>query len=748
MNLRPIVALCSALSLPVMADPAPLPTIAVDALRSTSLPTLTVSDTEVGGVSAGLSSGLDGPAHTQPLSIISYSTETLMALGARDQRSAFETVAAVIAPVDFQLQPTGAYRMRGFNAFVLHDGFQNFGSYGQRDTLAGIERIDFIKGPGSSLNAGALGLPPGGAINLVSRRAGDRRRMSVLAGTGRDDERRFELEADSGDLLPILSLGLSAADAEGDAFFDFGQRRHRKLRPSLTLQGGGMRLSAFYEDSRREQTDHPGLPTTGTLDRSVFSIPDHRSVADPDTPLSSSRTEAWGVDGELTLVEGLVLEAALRRVDSDIDQATQYVSRNEPQFGSTWTRLSGTYVGDTRETQGRARLTARFGNADVGRWTTWVGYGGEQGPDHVALYQGVAGMIDLADPRYGQWREPRLPFSEADSHFRIRNLSAGLQWRYRDRINAFAAGTRTDATVRNRQTSITHQLVRDLLGDPAQQALKPLLDALLQNPLLQDTGLFVDRVDAYDLDAYQVGLALRTWNAGSDLPQDGLWLFAGRGEGHQFRAYFTGGEVPKPELSEQTEFGLRLVNADWGAIQTAAFRIERRNVPTLDPNSLTGFGQITTGLQSVEGYDLEFTLNPPFPVWDRLSLNGSMAWLRSRLEQDTTFETGNALPAVPARNGRLQLAVDLLRGAVPLRGFVTGRCRSHVQGDLANSFQVPGRCLGDAGLRADWRQLSIDLVVNNVTDRRYYEPYTYLFNGVIPGEARELRLTLGLTFDH
>lgn len=732
------------------ASEMPLTTIPVEPLEATELPTVLVRESGTSGLagSGSWSSGLDGAPHTQPLSIVSYSVEELMALGARDQKSAFETVAAAIAPVDFQMQPTGAYRMRGFNAYVLHDGYQNFGSYGQRDTLAGVERIDFIKGPGSSLNAGALGLPPGGAIDIHARRAGEHRWLSLLAGSGRDDQRRYELELDSGDLAPVVSVGLSAAYGDGNGFFDFSQLGYRKFRPSLSLHGFGGRLTLFYEDSRREQTDHPGLPTTGTLDRSRFTIPDSRSVSDPDTPLSRSSVEAWGIDVELPLLDWLTLSGGARRADSRIDQATQYVSSNEPSYGSTWTRLSGTYRGDTEETQARARLTARVGDDTLGRWTGWIGYGGEQGPDHVELYQGVARSIDLVDPQYGPWREPLLPFSTADSAFRIRNFGGGLQWRYDDWLNAFVAGTRTHATVRNEQTSITHQLIRDRFGEQALEELAPLLDALLQNPLLQDAGLFVDRDDRYDLAARQYGLALRAWRAGSDLPQDGLWLFAGHGNGHQFRAYFASSDSPKPELSAQTEYGLRLVNADWGALQAARFRIERRNVPTLDPKSPTGFGQITTGLQSVQGYDLEVRLSPPLSFWDRFTLNGSAAWLHSRLEEDNTYPVGNALANVPARQWRLQLATDLLRGQVPLRAFATRRCRSAVQGDLANSFRVPGFCLLDAGARVEWNGLSLDVIVNNLTDTRYYEPYTYLFYGVVPGEARELRLTLGYIFGH
>ena len=46
-----------------------------------------------------------------------------------------------------------------------------------------------------------------------------------------------------------------------------------------------------------------------------------------------------------------------------------------------------------------------------------------------------------------------------------------------------------------------------------------------------------------------------------------------------------------------------------------------------------------------------------------------------------------------------------------------------------------------------WRGLSLDAVIRNLSDKTYYEPYTYLFNGVIPGEGRTARLTLRYLFD-
>lgn len=740
---------------------APLAGIPVQATpadeAAVQLESVVVRAGRVAGPAEPFSSGLDGASHTQPLSIVSYSIDELMAFGARDQREALETVASVIAPVSFQLQPQGAYSLRGFDAYLLRDGFASFGSYGDRDSLAGIERIDFVKGPGSSLNSGALGLPPGGAIDIHSRWAGTRRQLSLAAGGSRYQQRNYLVDLDSGDLLPVLSLALAAERGEGGGFFDWAVLDHQKLRPSLSLRGFGGRLSFYYEDSRRTQKDYPGLPTTGTLDTSGFSIPDSRSVMDPDVPLSHTRTRAQGVDGLLPITGWLELSAAARQVESHIDQAAQYVSSNAPDYApllpSTFQRLSGTYDGETIEKQARARLTARspdwtLAGIELGRWTGWLSYGGEDGPDHIELYTGLAAPIDLAEPRYTRWAEPILPFAQSDSRFHIRNLSAGLQWRYGAWLNAFYGGTRTQATVDFRQSSVTDQLIRDLLGEQALAALQPLLDPLLQNPLLQGTGLFVDRRDHYDLAARQYGVAAKLWKAYSDQDEDGLWLFYGRGEGHQFRAYFTGSESPKPELSEQREFGLRLVNSDWGRLEAAHFDIRRRNVPTLNPNDPTGLSQISTGLQSVRGYDLEASLNAPYRFWDRFTLNASAAWLRSRLDEDNSYPVGNRLPGVPARRWRGQLVAELLRVPASLRVFGTYRCQSASEGDLGNNFTVPGRCLSDAGATLGWRDFSIDLAVNNLTDVRYYEPYTYLFNGVIPGEARNLRLILAYRFRH
>lgn len=684
------------------------------------------------GVPALISSGLDGAAHTQPLSVVSYSAEQLMALGARDLQQAVETVSSASAPVDYQLQPQGSYRMRGFNAYVLRDGFQSFGSYGERDSLAGIDRIDFIKGPGSALNSGALGLPPGGVINIHSAWPGEKREISLAAGVASYDRREWQVEIDSGDLLPVISAGLAYGRGEGGGFFDWARLDYEKLRPSVSLRFGGGRLSLYHEDSSRLQRDHPGLPTTGTLDRSDFTIPDSRSVSDPDLPDSHTAVRSTGFDGEWPLSEVLTLSLAGRRAESEIYQAAQYVSSNSPDVApgllpSTFQHMSGTYTGQTLEEQGVARLDARLAHDRLGRFKGWLSYGGEQGPDHVDLRIGVATPLDLAQPRYGRWLGAPIPFQQADSEFRIRNRSLGLQWRYSDWLNAFAAQTRTRAQVRTDQTTITQQLLEDLAGEPGADALQPLIERL-SNALLPDAGLFVHRLDDYDLTARQYGISLRAWDAASSIPDDGLWVFYGRGNGHQFRAYFASQDTPRPELSNQREAGLRLVNQDWGRIEAARFTIERRNVATLDPNSLTGFGQVTTGLQSVRGYDVEASLNPPYSFWDRFTLNASAAWLDARLDEDNTFAVGNALADVPRRRWRVQLFAELLRREPKLAMFATRRCQGDVQGDLRNSFTVPGYCLWDGGVTATWRGFSIDAVVSNIADTDYYRPYTYLFS--------------------
>lgn len=698
--------------------------------------------------------GLDGATHTQPLSIVSLSRAALEARGARDLTQVIASVAAVNPPPPIFLQASNQYDIRGFGAYLLFDGFSNFTLYGDRDSLAGVESVDIVKGPGSALNGGALGLPPGGVIDIHSAWPGARQQAHFAYALSRYNQKEALAELDSGDLFPVVSFGVAAERGEGQAFFDFSTLNHQKVRPMLSLRAFGGRASFYYEDSFRTTKDHPGLPTTGTLDTHSFTIPDFRSVNDPDVPLSRTELKAWGFDGTLPLGQWFTLDAAARKAISRVDQASQYVSSNTPDTDptgsglapSTFNRMAATYTGGNSEVQARARLTGRFDANRFGRFTGWLGYGGGEVPDYVELRAGVATPLDLANPSYGNWSGAPIPFSEAHSNFSIRNSSAGLQWRYGRWLNAFWAGTRTKGDVSNRQTSVAAQAVRDLLGEQAQALAEGLLFPILASGPAAGTGLFVLREDHYDLISRQFGAAVRLWDAGSRVDDDGLWLFYGQGNGNQFRAYFTGEGQPKPELSNQREGGVRLVNARFGKLEAATFRIQRRNVPTLDPNGVTGFEQITTGLQSVRGFDLETTLRLPYAVVDRFSLNASAAWLKSRIDEDTTFPAGNELADVPRRNWRVQLAGEVLRGPVPVRVFATHRCRSEVQGSLSNNFTVPGYCLNDAGAALSYRDFTLDAVINNLGDKRYFDPYAYLFSGVIPGERRTARLSLSYAF--
>lgn len=743
---------------PEAASPASAETIPVQRLPdatdvSVQLESVVVTALKPSASTTSTTTGLDGATHAQPLSVVSLSRAEIEARGARDITEAIASIAAINTPPPIFLQAANQYDLRGFGAYVLFDGFSNFTLYGDRDSLAGVERIDVVKGPGSALSGGALGLPPGGVIDIHSAWPGARQTAHFAYARKAYGQKEALGELDSGDLFPVVSIGVAAERGEGRAFFDFSTLNHQKVRPMLSLRAFGGRASFFYEDSFRTSKDHPGLPTSGTLDQSRFAIPDARSVNDPDVPLSRTELKAWGFDGSLPLGEWFTLDAAARKAISTVYQGSQYVSSNTPDTDptgllapSTFNRMAATYTGGNSEVQARARLTGRYDAGRFGRVSGWLGYGGGEVPDYVELRAGVAAPLDLANPRYTQWSGAPIPVAEAFSHFSIRNRSAGLQWRYERWLNAFWAGTRTTGVVDNRQTSVAAQAVRDLLGEQAQAIAEGLLFPILATGPAAGTGLFVQRRDDYDLTARQFGASVRLWDADSPVEDDGVWAFYGQGNGHQFRAYFTGEGQPLPELSNQREAGLRLVNARFGRLEATAFRIQRRNVPTLDPNGVTGFEQVTTGLQSVRGVDLETTLRLPYAVVDRFRLNASSVWLSSRIDEDTTFPAGNRLPDVPRRNARVQLAAELLRGRLPLSAFVTHRCRSAVQGSLSNTFTVPGHCLSDAGATLRYRDFVLDAVVNNLADTRYYEPYTYLFNGVIPGEGRSLRLSLAYAF--
>ena len=169
--------------------------------------------------------------------------------------------------------------IHGFPAEIYQDGLPFYGATQASNdptSLVGIERIDVLKGPTSSLYAGGVGTPLGGLINIESVRpwlAGVSGFAAIRAGS-------FGTVDPYGDLNVPLS-GTIAARITGeyqhnDSYIDQLHGYRWSIQPSLLFQlGASTDLFVQGKIDRRSQLEYSGIPAAqalaGQIDRNAFS---------------------------------------------------------------------------------------------------------------------------------------------------------------------------------------------------------------------------------------------------------------------------------------------------------------------------------------------------------------------------------------------------------------------------------------------------------------------------------------------
>lgn len=155
-----------------------------------------------------------------------------------------------------------AYSIRGFEAAygsVYLDGLLNeAGGGGSNNELAGLESIEVVKGPASSLFGGG---PLGGIVNLVSKRPDDTRDfLDVQLSTGSYNlvegmiDANMRLASDG-----ALTARLVALYRDSDAFVNNAGYNRLYLQPSLSWRAGPDTRLTVIATLKRDH-DNPWAP--------------------------------------------------------------------------------------------------------------------------------------------------------------------------------------------------------------------------------------------------------------------------------------------------------------------------------------------------------------------------------------------------------------------------------------------------------------------------------------------------------
>ena len=592
--------------------------------------------------------------------------------------------------------------VRGFPAEIYLDGLPIYGATQAANdptSLVGVERIDVVKGPTSTLYAGGTGTPLGGLINITSVRPTDRLGGMVALRGGSfgtiDPYADWNLPLGTG-----VAARVTGEYQHNDSWIDRVEADRWSLQPSLAAQlGSTTDLFVQGKFDHRSQLEYPGIPAAqalaGAIDRNAF----------PGAPVGQPRTT---IDNQIATVQ-------LRHAVSDTMRLTvtgrYYHSRSrdngsfvfpdfyppDPATPTTYPILTIALVTPVSEAAVDANLSARV-DALGGRHEVLAGVDYDHTDFQSQLgFDGVpVGVLDLARPDYSLAYGPRpaLTVSQTD---RYRTVAAYAQ-------------------------------------DQATYGPLHLLASLRYTQLR-----FREREQGTDLTFRRVSPRI---GATLDVAP-GVALYAAYATAFRGAFGVVSATTPKPETSRNVEGGVKLALPAAGLSGTLAlFDQTRRNVSTPDPNDI--HFSIQTGAQRARGVEADLTWEPS----PTLSLLATYAHTDARVTDDTIIPVGDRLPRVPRDSGRIAVRYRVLDGPAKGLAFGVGLTAFGARAiTLPNSVSVPGYAAVDAQAAYGLGRFTVQASVVNLGDRRAFDPYQYLSAPVvIPNQPRSAYLTLKARF--
>ncbi|BAB74287.1 ferrichrome-iron receptor [Nostoc sp. PCC 7120 = FACHB-418] len=566
--------------------------------------------------------------------------------------------------------------IRGFDDFnsVIRDGFkENTSVY--RET-ANIERIEVLKGPASVLFGQ---LEPGGVINVITKQP--QREPFLIMGLEAGSYGFFRPTVDFNSPLndsKTLRLRVNAAVEISESFRDFDKETSRFfIAPVLAWEIGDRTSLVFdLEYLKDSRPFDRGLVALG--DR-VAEIPFNRILGEP---FDSKEVEDLriGTRFEHGFNDNWKLRSAFRIVSTQtssfvtepgsLDEATGLLSRD---FGVDRPTPDETYAFQTD-------LIGKFKTGAIEHELV-IGFDFNRQTNFVDDRRSApAPAIDIFNPVYLTAR-PNIESDPFRGLFAADNIGIYIQDQIKLAENLkLLIGGRYDFTNQSFLSIVDGVKFFDI----SDQAFSPRIGIVYQ-------------------------------------PITPLSLYASysRSFAQNFGIQRDNSRI-EPERGTQYEVGVRGEFLDGKLIASlAGYQITKTNVATPDPADLN----FSIPVGEVRSRGIEFDIAGELAKgWNIIA---SYAYTDAKITEDNTDNEGNRLNRVPENSASIWTTYELQSGALQGLGMGVGLFFvGERQGDLSNSFTVPGYTRTDAALfyrRDNW---NIGLNFKNIFDVNYIESTT------------------------
>lgn len=585
------------------------------------------------------------------------------------------------------------YRIRGFDAAfnTFHDGLR--GDYGMNAETFGLERVEVIKGPASTLYGQA---PLGGLVNLVSKRP--KRESFGEVGVSVGSYNLYEGMVDLNAPLYSSSSNLGGLEIYGrlvglysdsESFIDFVDRQRLYLAPSVTFALGEDTSLTLLANYTHDTGVFPmPLPAKGTvLHNPNGEVSERLFLGKPGSNEIDQSRLSLGYEVRHRFNENLSLRQNFNYGRFEQDWNDILYNSSLAADDRTMSLYPYTYDEKLDRVAVDTALDFTFATGQVKHTlTTGLDYfydkirSNTQQIDYADPSSYVT--VDIFNPDYNF----AIPGYATNSDSVTGSEMFGLYVQDHAKLTecvTLTVGGRYDYT-------------SDRASDESKDAFTPKVGVTYE---------FIKDVAAYA--SYSTSFKPQWYSTDAS------------------------GTPVAPEEGENYETGVKYSLLD-GKINGMAsiFHLTRSNVATDNPSTPDPFDAAISGEQRSQGFEWENAAE----LIPGLKIRAAYTYLDAEVTEDNSIPEGTPLLGVPEHAINAWLKYSIQEGALEGLGFgFGGRYYTEQAGDQTNSFELPAYGLLDAAIYYEKDNFSAQINFNNLTDKRHFVgSYNDLY--VLPGE--------------